>query len=133
MLWPGPSCWFFLPRSVSPGRKGDSQALMEGGCLPWLFSFGEAHCLSPLLMVTGWPDVARGSPVGSRGSWPSPIAFCPQTSGWAARDGPPSPVGRGEPRTPCLCAILPVLGPKGCTSLPRFSEFFDCPSCFSQC
>lgn len=66
LLWP------VLPRSVSPGRKGDSQALMEGGCLPWLFIFGEAHCLSPLLVVLGWPDVARGSPVGSQGSWPSP-------------------------------------------------------------
>ena len=72
LLWLGPSCWFFLPRSVSPGRKGDSQALMEGGCLPWLFIFGEAHRLSPLLVVPGWPDVARGSLVGSRGSWPSP-------------------------------------------------------------
>ena len=118
LLWPGPHHWFFLPCSLSLGQKGDSWALM-GRRLSLLAVHFWGGSPSVCLAGAGWPHVARGTPVASPGSWPSPTAFCSQTSRWAARDRPPSPVGWGSPGYPASASVvLPGLGPKDSTSFP---------------
>lgn len=68
--WAACYCWISLAGSscLVPfllAENGILRPIREGECFPWLFVFGEAYNLSPLLVVSGLPDVVRGTLVGS--------------------------------------------------------------------
>lgn len=63
-----PCCWC-LPPGYHLARRGNLRPGWEGGYFPWMLIFSETPDGSPLLFVSGLPDVLKGLPVHVGEEW----------------------------------------------------------------
>ena len=126
-----PCCWR-LPPGYHLARRGNLRPGWEGGYFPWILIFSETPDGSPLLFVSGLPDVLKGLPVRVGEEWTQMAAFC-----WVRGWGIPCLCGQlldGAPRYPATVLLLHSCRPKPAYLLsstqmpPLFSltPFFGC-------